>query len=237
MLVENVLRRCKMKTYLMIVGMLCVLLVASDGSAFITGVTIEDFFDEWAGVAIADNIINGSGLDINGPDTHSDVNNTMWQSDSGPPSAQWLVVDLGASYDLASMKVWNFNEQGQAAAGFNFQHYTQGSGTKDILLRGSDTIPAGNDWTLMTNLGTIQVPMAHGGANGNDTTPFGTTIPLSASSIRYLMLDIQSSWDDGSGYPWVGLSEVRFTEVPEPATLALLGLGLPWLRKKRRKLA
>jgi hypothetical protein len=176
----------------------------------ITGVTIEDFFDEWAGVAIADNIINGSGLDINGPDTHSSVNNTMWQSDSGAPSEQWLVVDLGAVYDPNAIKVWNFNEQGQAAAGFNFQHYTQASGTKDILLRGSATIPAGNNWTSMTNLGTIQVPMAHGGANGNDTTPFGSTIALSANSIRYLMLDIQSSWDDGSGYPWVGLSEVRF---------------------------
>ena len=199
----------------------------------ITGITIEDFSSYYAGTNLhPDNLLNGNGLDVNGPDTHSTTAaNNMWQSDSGGPSAQYLVFDLGAVYDLASMKVWNFNEGGNAAPSFNNQPYTQASGTKDVLLRGSATLPAGNDWDLMTSLGTYQIEMAP----GDETTAFGTVLNVSGgTAVRYLLLDVQSSWDDGSGYPWVGLSEVRFTEVPEPITLVLLGLGLPLLRKKRK---
>jgi len=174
----------------------------------ITGVTTEAYSSAYLPTNLhPDNLLNGNGLDVNGPDTHSlTAASNTWQSDSGGPSVQYVVFDLGGEYDLASMKVWNFNEGGNAAGSFNNQPYTQASGTKDVLLRGSATLPAGNDWDLMTSLGTYQIEMAP----GDDTTAFGTVLNVGASSIRYLQLDVQSSWDDGSGYPWVGLSEVRF---------------------------
>jgi len=218
-----------MKTYLMIVGMLVVLFVASDGSAFITGVTTEAYSSAYLPTNLhPDSLLNGNGLDVNGPDTHSlTASNNMWQSDAGAQEDQWVVFDLGAVYDLTSMKVWNFNEGGNTGPNFGNQDYNQASGTKDVLLRGSDTIPG--DWNSMPDLGTYQIALAA----GDDTTAFGTVLNVNANSIRYLLLDVQSSWDVGN-YPWVGLSEVRFTEVPEPTTLVLLGLGLPWLRKKRK---
>ena len=121
-----------MKTYVMIIGMLIVLFVASDASAFLTGVTIEEFSSHYAPTNLhPDNLLNGNGLDVNGPDTHSvSAQNNMWQSDYGAPVDQWVVFDLGDVYNLASTKVWNYNE---SLGDPDF--YTSRSGVKDILVQ------------------------------------------------------------------------------------------------------
>ena len=50
------------------------------------------------------------------------------------------------------------------------------------------------------------------------------------AGVQYVIIDVISNYD-GSNY--AGLSEVRFTGVPEPATLTLLGIGMFLLRKRK----
>jgi len=75
--------------------------------------------------AFPENTINGSGLTGN---SHSTLWEDTWTSLAGTtaPSpnpargtGHWLHYDLGQVYQLALMHVWNDNEEGQTARGFN----------------------------------------------------------------------------------------------------------------------
>ena len=204
-------KRDKVKTYLMIVGMLVVLFVASDvvSAVEITGVTIEAFSSFYAPTNLHPvNMLNGSGLDVNGPGTHSvTAANTMWQSDYGNPLNEWVVFDLGAEYEPNVLRVWNYNE---SLGDPDF--YTLRSGVKDLLVRASATDFTGN-WDAMPVVGTYTIDQAP----GYDDVAFGTVYNLNpGTAVRYILFDVVSTWDPTGTYPLVGLSEVRFFYTPDP---------------------
>jgi hypothetical protein len=110
-------------------------------------------------------------------------------------------------YELEKMIVWNYNETLPGRP----ELLLRGASSADISLAGSDGV-----FTLFA----ANVPLDL--APGSDEIDFGQSINLE-SSARYIRFDIHGN--HGGDNNFVGLSEVKFFGVPEPASwmLALVG--------------
>jgi hypothetical protein len=155
------------------------------------------------------NAVNGSGL-TDGMHSNN-PHQTMWLTTvpgfGGADTDPWYRVDLGAIYELVSFQVWNYNESGQLGRGVN---------AVDFLIS--------SDGSSFTPAGTFTFAQ---GSGQNSYT--GQSFPF-IQTARYVLLDINSNWG-GDGY---GLSEIQFTQIPEPAVLGLLGLGMMSLMRRRQ---
>ncbi len=228
---------CRKLIYL--VSVVLVLALASNALANLSGSFIggpdQDTSDAVTATASADYgastvplfAVDGSGLDT--ADMHnSTYTNQMWEGPSGgganPGTVtgdSWIRFEFDQSYELEEMWVWNSNQLNSpwsfgGTCGFNsvtIQYSTTG---------GTDT----SDWTT---LGSYTFTQAIG--DGNDTAGLQEA-DFSSASAMYVVLTAHSNF--GSASTW-GLSEVRFY-IPEPATVALLGMGgLALLRRKRKR--
>ena len=179
-----------------------------------------------------ENTINGSGLDGIGnieDQTHDNhvYGQTMWLtgdvigalgSPSGAPvdpATQAVAYSFLADIELSGLYIWNYNQPGCLTRGVNdFE-----------LLVSPDADPVTASWT---SAGSYSLAIA-GGVMGEPSQylSLGTTL----SGIRSVMIDVTTNHGDAG---WTGISEVRFDAIPEPTTMALLGMGsLVLLRKKR----
>jgi len=147
---------------------------------------------------IAEHMIDGSGLDINGPGTHAaTTDGDMWLSDGnwtggGPVNEQYAIFDLGDVYDVQSVRIWNYNEGG----------WTHRSVQEMDILVSIDDV-------AYTNLGTFGLTEAP----GLDTVDFSETFTLTADDVRYVKFDIEDNYGlDPAGDDFVGLSEVIFDQ-------------------------
>ncbi|MCA9264724.1 MAG: PEP-CTERM sorting domain-containing protein [Planctomycetales bacterium] len=158
-------------------------------------------------------VLDGTGLtvgDVSDPSTWT--HNARWQDNwqgqgsytGGNTPGAWFTADLGSIYtDLAKLYVWNVRE-------------VLDRGMKDVDIFYSDTTFPPTSWSL---LGSYTIPQATG-----DGTPADAIIDLSSiPSARYIGLDIHSNY--GSTFR-VGVAEMQFTVVPEPASALLGGLAL-----------
>jgi len=124
-------------------------------------------------------------------------------------SDAFITFDLGSVQSLDGVHIWNYNLK-------------DGNGSQDFIDRGVQDFnielsSTGSDLSSATGFSSIgSFTLAQG--PGNDTYE-GETIAFTGSA-RFVRFDIQSNygWSD-----LVGLNEVRFTAVPEPATFGLLG--------------
>lgn len=156
------------------------------------------------------------------------ANGNMWttRGNSGTPNdtAPFVTYDLGAATNLLTIRIWNYNE---FTSGVSYTKF----GAKGIRV---STSP---DNTTFTTLGDIQ--LAQGGAT---TAEPAQDFPAAVTGIRYVKLQILSSWDGAAfwssltGIPdspgsdgryLVGLSEVRFEGIPTPPPAAAAGNPSP----------
>ena len=193
------------------------------------------------------NIIRvGDGVGLTKPDaddpstwTHASDWQSMWHGNLTEVSGAegWVVFDLGEAYQLGTMYIWNGNQGGV----FNGSpHTNKGINEYDLYYATSLTVPlpansatvTGYDFNSggWTQFGTTQTLTAGTGAAGS---PVNGTVDLAGVTARYVAMDIQSRIGSHDQLQ-VGLSEVVFTQIPEPGTAGLMGLfGLAALVRRR----
>lgn len=180
---------------------------------FISGLATEAGIDE-SGLAggLHTNVAGGDDGD---PNT-VDLPPTMWLSRRDLPEQHYM-IDLGQTYTLENkFHVWNFNQDG---------NLDRGSGALEILTSTTGTsYPAD-----FTSQGAYFFNIADGTATyaGEDQFFNGGATP----TARYVLLRIHGN--QGSPTNFFGLSEIQFSDVPEPTTLGLIAFaGL--LRRRAR---
>lgn len=167
----------------------------------------------------AEYVVDGSGFSdgthsIN-PEANMWLNNgTFAEPNDLEPE---ITFDLGSVQDVASMTVWNYNETLPNRP----ELLGRGVGSADILVAGEDLV-----------FSTLIASQAFDIAPGVEDVDFGQTIGLNTSA-RYIKLDILGN--SGGDNNFVGLSEVQFNAVPEPASLMGLLLGLAVVTASRRR--
>jgi hypothetical protein len=144
----------------------------------------------------------------------------------------WIQFDLGSVYNLESANIWNYNQ-------FSGAPYTnRGIKKVDIYVStlttpGDPEAGGASDWTpLFTDKIFAQ---ASGAA-----TDAGFTLDFFGNVLaRYVRFEIDSNYSPDPYGNYVGLSEIQFNAVPEPATMLLLGSGLigigAFVRRKFKK--
>lgn len=172
-------------------------------------------------------VIDGSGLDLQIEPMHvgtDNGNNVNWLS-AQHDTAGWFKVDLGASYTLESMDIYNFSAT-------NSNAINRGVKTFDLYVSTVEN-PSNNDfannpeWTLVQ--ADVTLNMAPLGSNN---APDLVNFAPNGTEARWVAFDITSNY----GNDYVGLGEVLFyTVVPEPGSLAALaGVCLAALSRRRR---
>jgi PEP-CTERM motif len=178
----------------------------------------------------AGNLIQGPGVgfDANAPFSRSDPIGTGaedWVTAQNNPDyfgvlpAPILTIDLGADRLLSEISVWGYlDSNNNGASAFSLRFATAADG-----LGGFGT-------------SISYTPSISGLLNDSYVRQSFTLNPLTA---RYVEMTITDNFYDAAnstrGGDRVGLGEIAFQQVPEPTTLALLGLGLAGLAASRRR--
>ena len=185
--------------------------------------------------------VDASGLNT-GTGTHSNGTQTSWMTtaNNNDVSDEWIQWDLGSTYVLDSIQVWNYND---------FSRFDSGLNQFDIYVASSLSDPSSDpeagaftaDWTLIGNNVTLSKASSLATYTGVDLET-DTGISLPGSAIRYVRFEVDSTHWDGAGpgnllgEHQVGIAEIQFSEaVPEPSSTVFLGLGSLLLMFRRRK--
>jgi PEP-CTERM motif len=151
--------------------------------------------------------IDSSGL--SGLTHGTNPGGTMWLTDN--TQAGSIDFTLPTIAALSGMHVWNYNEDSGNAA-----LYTQ-RGIKQMTVGFSTNNGSSFPFTTTVNL---QKATGLASYTGEDI------VFPSNFNANYVRFTLVNSWSDNNpADPYVGLSEVRFTSVPEPASCVLFGLG------------
>lgn len=150
------------------------------------------------------NMINGLGLSGAGDvlsRTHDNQGSaeTMWHSAGGAVTGTWLEFDLGISYTLSGLHVWNMN-----------QANLTGRGIRSVRVLSSPDATG----TISNLVGTYELAQGTG-FSGLAAQVITFDPPL--AGVRRVRLEALSVWS-GAANEYTGLSEVRF-EGSAPATV------------------
>lgn len=127
--------------------------------------------------------------------TSSKATGTGGQAAAATAGKVWIVADLGGTYDLSSIKIWNFNwdnSPGSPDTSLN----SRGVSQFDVLVRNS-------------------------AVDTSDGTPGGTPINLSSVSDLTGALTNSAVFDLGSSNPWTSvISDQALAQAPNTDTVA-----------------
>lgn len=141
-----------------------------------------------------------------------------------------LTFSLGASYNsVDSILVWNYTQPSgggtapprNALRTFNLEFFSDAAATASLGIVTGLTLNQSN------GISNGQEPVQQVFFTGGSTFD-------GVQSIRMTLTDNFFGLGGGAGGDRVGLAEVRFTQVPEPAVACLSGLGLLGLLRRRR---
>ena len=199
-------------------------LVASAGqvqAGIIAGVTATSSQGTHGSYSLP-NLTNGVGLtpSISTTATHSVLpGEDKWLSDVGGVVGN-LIFDLGGTYSLSDIAIWQFNHIDPNALQLGVKDFTLESSTNGI--------------SFTPLLGTTTLTIGSG--NTNDAAQISALGDITASHVR---LNYLNNYGNGT---FTGLSEVQFvvTAIPEPSTIAMFGIGagvmgLVSIRRRRRE--
>lgn len=209
--------------------------VVATGSAhavMITPVAVSatSWYDDGSVAVPPENLINGSNFNDTGDpltSTHgaSQLASGMWHAASGQGTTgsavvddQELIFDLGGAYDLTGAFIWQMNQN------FNFATLARGVDEFEILVStdGGSNFASVGTFNLDIPSNTAVEPVQ---VKSFASTAFGVT---------HVQFNINSALS-GNPSENVGLSEVRFQAVPEPASALLLAsLGSLLMRRRQR---
>ena len=170
-------------------------------------------------------VVNGNGLTGMEHGIGWD-DGTMWLSDTsvsvsdahGGNIPDWITIELDQPRLVDKLHIWNYNEGPNPAYAY--------SGAKLVEIWATDTVDGYSVPADLAFVGDLQVATAQTDYTGYDLV-FDTPILM-----KELSIEVYTNWNGATGP--IGLSEVWVHEVPEPATIALLGLGgLALIRRKK----
>jgi hypothetical protein len=140
---------------------------------------------------LAQHAVNGNGL-VGRNHVNNPPSGNMWLTD-GVDAAPTFEIDLGGEFDLEDLRVWNYNENANAACCLD-----RGVQTADIYVAGADGIygatPALAGATFSRAPGTF--------------SDFSEVTSLAGHRARYVLLQVTSNHGDPD---FTGLSEVKVT--------------------------
>jgi len=142
-------------------------------------------------------VIDGSGLTGTGlAATHENGlgQSSMWLSDYGDVTNEWVEFDLGTELKLVSAAIWQYNQTSGSIGNLSADYITRGVKRMTIYT-------AGNNKSY-TEYGSVQLDRALGFAEEP-----AQLVGLKARGVRYVRLAVNATWGDAQ---MAGLSEVRF---------------------------
>ena len=165
--------------------LLALMITARVEASFLAPVSVSATHED--GNALATNVVNHNGLDNSGQHTSSFATNNHWRDQVDPATnTVQLTFDLGARFDLDSIRIWNYNEAA---------HTSRGVSGLDVSFS--------NDGVSFSGSQTVSPTQASG--NSSYT---GADYALSATNARYVRFDVNSRFANDNNF--TGISEVRF---------------------------
>ena len=156
---------------------------------------------------------NGDGLTGG---LHNNIESDGWLTTTGAPSGKWLKVDLGGTYDLDHLDVWNGNRAGFTHRGIKQADIYYALTDPGNNINESNAAFDSSGWVLAIENQNFTK------STGSSAQPSTDTFELGGVSAGYLAIRVDSTW---AGNP-VGLAEIQvFASDSTPVTTYALTVG------------
>lgn len=150
----------------------------------------------WGTPAI--NLINGSGLNHYGE--HDGDYKNMWLSGGKNNGKEWLKIDMGSTYTVNRILIWNYNQSGYTCRSTKNMHIYWSDSQSDP---DNGNVFNRSNWKNCTS-DTVTLTQA----SGTDMYHNPDEIKCAPFSARWVYFDINNAYDE-SGFHDVGLSEIQ----------------------------
>jgi len=164
--------------------------------------------------APAGHTVNNTGMSGVGSaaDAHGNAPGTMWSTPDATGDANWIEFDLGGTYPIGELHVWNYRAADDAKQGIRWAKIKY---TLD-----------GIHWTYLNGGAAFEFAPASGGSlSAASNLSTGEPVRFDGASARYVRIEPNAADDGAQPGNWggeaFGLAEARFFSAPgmivEPA--------------------